>query len=97
MANNNCNLGKIARPLGFGESELLVLAGYPTLRSPIETGEAHHRQKPRGHPANLKGWQYILTYGLSLDVYARGNQRICVERGSNEVVLRYVFDKKSKF
>jgi hypothetical protein len=96
MANNNYNPGKIARPLGFGESELLVIGGYLTLRFPVETGEAHHRQKPRGHPVDLKGWQYILTYGLSLDVYARGNQRIGVERGSNEIVLRYVFGEKSK-
>ena len=45
----------------------------------------------------LKGWKYILTYGSSLDVYGKGNQRIAVERNSSRVVARYFVDKKSNF
>ncbi len=46
---------------------------------------------------NLKGWKYILTYGSSLDVYGKGNQRVAVERNSGRVVARYFVDKKSNF
>jgi len=36
-------LHKIAEPLGLGESELFMLAGYLSPRSPVETEEGHHR------------------------------------------------------
>ncbi len=42
----------------------------------------------------MKGWRYVLTFGYSLDIYARGNQRIGVDRKSGKVDLRYPFNKK---
>jgi hypothetical protein len=54
-------------------------------------------EKDEGFEMNLKGWKYILTYGSSLDVYAKGNQRVAVERSSNRIVARYFIDKKSNF
>jgi len=42
---------------------------------------------------NLKGWKCIFTYGLSLDVYAKRNQRIAVERSSDTVVVRWQMKK----
>ncbi len=45
---------------------------------------------------NLKGWKYILTYGSSLDVYAKMNHRVAVERSSGTVVVRYVIGNHSK-
>ena len=42
----------------------------------------------------MKGWRDVLTYGYSLDLYARGNQRRGVDRESGKVVLKYTFNKK---
>ena len=42
----------------------------------------------------MKGWRYVLTYSYSLDLYARGNQRIEIDRRLAKVVLRYPFNKK---
>ena len=53
--------------------------------------------KNEGLTMNLKGWKYILTYGSSLDVYGKGNQRVAVERNSDKVIARYFVDKKSNF
>lgn len=50
-----------------------------------------------GLAVDLKGWKYILTYGSSLDVYGKGNQRVAIERNSGRVVARYFVDKKSNF
>jgi len=36
-------LRKMAEPLGLGESELFMVAGYLSPRSPVETEERHHR------------------------------------------------------
>jgi len=45
---------------------------------------------------NLKGWKYLFTYGLSLDVYANENHRVAVERSSGTVVVRYVICNHTK-
>lgn len=44
---------------------------------------------------NLNGWKYILTYGSFLDVYAKGNNRVIVDKNSGRVVARYVIDNKN--
>ena len=38
---------------------------------------------------NLEGWTYILTFGASLDIYAKDNQRVVIARDTGTVVLRY--------
>ena len=38
---------------------------------------------------DLTGWDYVLTFGYTLDLYARGTARIAVDRRSGRVVLRY--------
>ena len=44
----------------------------------------------------MKGWRYVLTYGYSLDIYARGNQRTGVDRVSDKVVERYPLIKEER-
>ena len=43
---------------------------------------------------NLEGWEYVLTFGFSLDIYAKGNDRIMVNRNSGRVVLRFTVDEQ---
>ncbi|KKL13220.1 hypothetical protein LCGC14_2527910 [marine sediment metagenome] len=38
---------------------------------------------------DLTEWTYLLTFGYSLDVYAKGNQRVGVERSTGKVVISY--------
>ena len=42
----------------------------------------------------IRGWVYLLTLGYSLDIYARGDQRKGVERGSGWETLNYTFKKQ---
>ena len=44
----------------------------------------------------MKGWRYVLTYGYSLDIYARGDQRKGVNRKSGKVFLRYPLIKEER-
>ena len=38
---------------------------------------------------NLEGWEYLFTFGYSLDIYAKGNRRIGVDRETGEKVIEY--------
>lgn len=40
---------------------------------------------------DLTGWVPKLTYGYSLDVYAKGSQRVGVDRLTGKVVISYTF------
>lgn len=37
----------------------------------------------------MKGWKYLLTYGYSLDLYAKGQERKAIDRDTGRVVLHY--------
>ena len=37
---------------------------------------------------DLTGWKYLLTYGYSLKLYARGTDRIVI-REDGKVIVRY--------
>lgn len=37
----------------------------------------------------MNGWQYLFTFGYSLDIYARGNERIAVDKKTGKILLRY--------
>ena len=39
---------------------------------------------------NLTGWEYILSYGYSLDLYTKGNRRVAMDRNTGRVVLDYI-------
>lgn len=41
----------------------------------------------------ILGWEYILTFGIDLDLYGKGNQRKMINRGTGEEVLNYTFKK----
>lgn len=41
----------------------------------------------------IKGWTYILTYGKYLDIYARGSERVGVDRKTKRVVIIYSFQE----
>ena len=41
----------------------------------------------------IKGWTYLLTFGYSLDIYARGNKRRAVDRNTGEVKDEYTFKR----
>ena len=43
---------------------------------------------------NLNGWEYILTFGFSLNIYAKGDDRIMVDRNSGRVMLRFTVDEQ---
>lgn len=43
----------------------------------------------------MKGWRYVLTYGYSLDLYARGNRRKAIDRDTGQVVLVYTMPRRS--
>lgn len=38
---------------------------------------------------NLEGWEYLVTYGLNMDIYAKGNDRVGIDRDTGRVVIRY--------
>ena len=35
------------------------------------------------------GWKCVLTYGSSLDLYARGNKRKAIDRKTGRVIVDY--------
>ena len=39
---------------------------------------------------NLKGWKYLFTFDYSLDIYAKGDRRVGIDRKTGEVVIEYV-------
>jgi len=41
----------------------------------------------------MEGWTYILTYGNYLDIYARGSERVGVDRRTKRVVITYSVQK----
>lgn len=41
----------------------------------------------------MEEWTYILTYGRYLDIYARGSERVGVDRKTKGVVITYSFQK----
>lgn len=41
----------------------------------------------------LDNWEYLFTYGKSLDVYGFGNLRLAIDRETGEKVLSYVANK----
>lgn len=38
---------------------------------------------------DLSGWTYLLTFGYDLDIYAKGNRRVGIDRKTGEVVIEY--------
>ena len=41
-------------------------------------------------PLNLDEWIHIGTFGFGADIYAKGNQRVLVDRDFKEVICQYV-------
>ena len=37
----------------------------------------------------LAEWAYLLTFGLNLDIYAKGSQRVGIGRTTGETVIEY--------
>ena len=50
-----------------------------------------------GEIRNLKGWEYLLTFGYDLDIYAKGDSRVGIGRKTGEVVIGDVYRKGEKF
>lgn len=42
----------------------------------------------------LTGWTYLLTYGYKGDVYAKGKERVMIDRRTAAVIVRYKVNKK---
>lgn len=40
---------------------------------------------------DLTGWTYQFTFGYHLDVYARGSERVGVDRRTGQKVISYTF------
>lgn len=58
---------------------------------PVTKSGIHRISNNRvGEIMNLKGWKYLLTFGYSLDIYAKDDRRVGIDRKTGEVVIEYV-------
>jgi len=37
---------------------------------------------------NLDGWRFVLTIGYDLDIYAKGNSRVGIDRKTGKVIIK---------
>ena len=52
-------------------------------------GKEIRRENKGETPLNLDGWTLVGTFGYRTDIYAKGNQRVLVNRESKEVICQY--------
>lgn len=42
----------------------------------------------------LPGWDYLMTFGDSLDLYGQSDKRMAVDRDNGRIALRYSINEK---